>query len=199
MDVLGRRRSESFVQLAVKLFVRTVVVSAVDVGDPEVHVVHDARQVVGGRAVLTQERRPAEAVAAKLLGRFAVPLLPLALAHGALVPADAEPLEVAQDRLFPAREVPSRVGVVDSEEHVIALAPVDHRAEGIADVQRAGRARREADALHAANVTAARLLEQGGRGSGPSRRRFRRGHRRHGRGHAGSDEQAPGSRSSWRS
>jgi hypothetical protein len=128
VDVFGRRRPERLVQLPVELLVRAVIVAAVDVRDAEVRVVHDAGEVVRGRAVVPQQRRPAEAVAAQLLGRLAVPFLPFALAHGPLVPADTEPLEVVQDRLFSTVDVPRRVGVVDPQQQVIALAPVDHGA-----------------------------------------------------------------------
>jgi hypothetical protein len=44
------------------------------------------------------------------------------------------------------------MGVVDSEEQMIPLAPVDDRTERVADVQGAGGAGREADLLHRANL-----------------------------------------------
>ncbi len=116
VDVLRRRRPERLVEPAVEVFVRAMVVSAVDVRDPQLGVVDDAREVVRGRAVFTEDRRPAEAVAAEPLRRGAVELLPLALANRALVPGEAEPLEIAEDRLLPARDVPRRVGVVDAQE-----------------------------------------------------------------------------------
>ena len=91
MDVLRRGRPERLVEPAVEVFVRAMVVPPVDVRDSELGVVDDAREVVRGRPVLTEERRPAEAVAAEPLDRGAVLLLPLALADRALVPGDAEP------------------------------------------------------------------------------------------------------------
>ena len=156
VDVLRRRRPERFVQLPVEVFVRTVVVSAVDVRDPELGVVDDAREVVRGRSVLAEDRRPAEAVAAKALRGGAVELLPLALAERALVPGDVEPREVAEDRLLPTRDVARRVGVVDPQEEVIALSAVDDRAERVADMERTGRAGSEADTLHRVRSSRAR-------------------------------------------
>ena len=163
MDVLGRSGPECLVELLVELLVRPVVVPAVDMRDSEVRVVDDARQVVGGRAVLAEERRPAEAVAAQLLGGLPVAFLPLALAHGPLVPANLQPSEVAQDRVLAARQVAGRVGVIDPQEQMTALAPVDDRAQPVTDVKRAGWAGREAHALHRPNVTAARPASRGGR------------------------------------
>jgi hypothetical protein len=162
VDVLRRLGSERFVELPVKRLVRPVVVAAIDVGDSEVDVVDDARQVIRGRAVLAQERRPAEALAPKQCSRLAVALLPLALTHRALVPRDLEPLEIAKDRFFSARNVACRIGVVDPEQQVFPFAPVDDRTEGVADMQRAGGAGREADLLHRANLAAARLGEPDG-------------------------------------
>ena len=56
VDVLGRRRAQRLVQATVQVLVRTVVVAADDVRDPEVDVVDDAREVIGGRAVGAEER-----------------------------------------------------------------------------------------------------------------------------------------------
>ena len=44
----------------------------------------------------------------------------LAGAHGPFVPLEAEPGEVAEDRLFPTGDVARRVGVVDPEQHQVA-------------------------------------------------------------------------------
>src|SRR5207247_8794968 len=76
-------------------------------------------------AVLAQERDAVE-TRAEPGSSLAVAFLPLTLAHGALVPPDAEPLEVADDRLLAAGHVPRGVGVVDpqqqrSEEHTSEL------------------------------------------------------------------------------
>ena len=156
VDVLRRGRPERLVEPAVEVFVRAMVVPAIDVRDPELGVVDDAREMVGRRPVLAEERRPSEAVAAEPLDCGAVELLPLALADRPLVPGEAEPLEVAEDRLLPAPDVARRVGVVDPQQHPVALAAIDDGAEGVPDVERARRAGREPDAFHPANVTAAR-------------------------------------------
>ena len=52
MDEFGRRRAERFGEPPVELLVRPVVVAANDVRDPEIDVVHDAGEVVGGASVL---------------------------------------------------------------------------------------------------------------------------------------------------
>jgi hypothetical protein len=80
VDVLGRGRPERLVEAAVDVLVRAMVVPAVDVRDPELGVVDDAREVVGGRPVLAEERRPAKTVASEPFRRRQVELLPLALA-----------------------------------------------------------------------------------------------------------------------
>src|SRR5262249_53479399 len=54
---------------------------------------------------------------------------PLARATGPFAPADPEPLEVGEDRLLPARNAPSRVRVVDPQEHR-AAALVGEAAAG---------------------------------------------------------------------
>ena len=53
VDVFWRRRLERLVESPVKLLVRTVVVPADDVRDPEVDVVDDARELVRSAPVLT--------------------------------------------------------------------------------------------------------------------------------------------------
>ena len=136
MDELGRRRAERLEQPPVQRLVRTVVVAAHDVRDPEVDVVHHAREVVGRRAVLAHERDAVEALA-ELRARLEVPLAPLALAHRAFVPLEPEPLEVAQQLLLAAGDVAGRVGVVDPQQQPVAERTVGDRAEGVADVQRA--------------------------------------------------------------
>jgi hypothetical protein len=85
-----------------------------------------------------------------------VPEEALALPHGPLVPAQAEPLEVRDDRLGAALDVPGRVGVVDPEEQraapLVREPTIRDRAQRAAEVQRARRARSEADADHAASL-----------------------------------------------
>ena len=149
VDVLRRRRAERLGQLAVELLVRPVVVAADDVRDPELDVVDDAREVVRRGAVLAQERDLAEALTAEPLGRRAIEVLALALADRALVPVDAEPLEVAEDLLLAAGNVARRIGVVDAQEHPVAEVPVCDSAERVPDVEGTRGARCEPDALHA--------------------------------------------------
>ena len=129
MDVLRRGRRERLVKPAVQVFVRAMVVTPVDVRDPQLGVVDDAREVVGRRPVLAEQSRPSEAVVAEPLYCRAVELLPLALTDRVLVPGDAEPLEVTKDRLLPADDVARRVGVVDAQKEVVALAPIDGSTE----------------------------------------------------------------------
>ncbi len=86
VHVLRRLRAQSLGQLAMQRLVGAVVVAADDVRDPELDVVHDARQVVGRRPVLSKERDATEALAAEPLRRGAVRILPLALTNRALVP-----------------------------------------------------------------------------------------------------------------
>ena len=95
---------------------------------------------------------------------LAVALLPLALADRALLPGEPEPLEVADDLLLPARHVPLRIGVVDPQQHPVAEAAVGDGAEGVTDVQGAGRAGCETDSLH--RVAS---LESGPCGARPAR------------------------------
>ncbi len=145
MDVLRRLAPECLVQPAVECLVGAVVRAANDVSDPELDVVDDAREVVGGCAVLTHERDPLEAVAERATG-LEVLLAAVALTDRPLVPDDPEPLEVAYELLLPAGKVAPRIGVVDPEQEPVATAPVRHRGEGTAEMKRARRARGEADA-----------------------------------------------------
>ena len=133
MDELRRCRAERLEQPPVQVLVRPVVVAANDVGDPEVDVVHHARKVIGRRAVLADERDSVEAVAERRRG-LEVALAPLALAHRALVPGNAEPLEVAEQLLLAAGDVARRVGVVYPQQHPVAEGAVGDRAERVADV-----------------------------------------------------------------
>ena len=56
VDVLGRRSAERAASARVQRLVRPMVVAADYVRDPEVGVVDDAREVVGGGAVVTEQR-----------------------------------------------------------------------------------------------------------------------------------------------
>ena len=133
--------------------------AANDVRDLEVEIVDRRRELIGRRAVGTQQRQlpePKRALRvglADLVRRLAMPHEALALQQRALVPADAEPLEVGDDRLGAARDVPGRVGVVDPQQEraaaLVGEVPVRDGAERAAEMQRPGRARREAHADHA--------------------------------------------------
>jgi len=147
VDVLGRLRPEGLVQPPVEFLVRPVVVAAHDVRDPEVAVVDDRGEVVGGRAVVTPEHHSFEALRQRRAG-LAVPRRAFARPNRPLVPFEPEPREVTEDRLFPTGNVASRVRVVDPQQHPVAEGAIRQRAERVADVQRARRARREADSLH---------------------------------------------------
>ena len=78
-----------------------------------------------------------------------VPLDAGALADRSLVPADPEPREVGPNGLLGARHRALRIGVVDAKQHRAPLAAckqaVHERREGTPQVERAGRARREAN------------------------------------------------------
>src|SRR5262249_6234465 len=82
----------------------------------------------------------------------------LALRHRSLVPGDTEPLEVGGDRLGSAGDGPRRVGVVDAQQQratvLFGEAPVRDGAERASEMQRAGRARREAHPDHARTLRA---------------------------------------------
>ena len=147
VDELRRRRAQGLEQPPVEVLVRPVIVAADDVGDPEVHVVHDAGQVVGRRAVLADERDPVEALAERGRG-LEVALAPLALAHRAIVPRDPKPLEVPKQFLLTAGDVARRVGVVDPQQQPVAEGAVGNCAERVTHVQRPGRAWSETHPLH---------------------------------------------------
>ncbi len=152
MDELGRRRAERLEQPPVERLVGPVVVAAHDVRDAEVDVVDHRREVIRGRAVLAQQGQAVEPVAQRSTG-LAMAFCPLALPDRPLVPRDPEPLEIAEDRLLAARDVARSVGVVDPQQHPVAQPAVSDRAQGIAEVERARRARRKTDSdRHASSV-----------------------------------------------
>src|SRR5829696_8390972 len=148
VDVFRRLRRERSVERAVERLVRPVVVPADHVRDREVDVVHDARELIGRRPVVAQERYALEPLGQVCRGR-AVSLLTLALPDRPLVPFDAEPPQVLEDRLLAAGDVPCGVGVVDPQQHLAPEVPVGDGAERVSDVKRARRARSEADTRHA--------------------------------------------------
>ena len=84
----------------------------------------------------------------------------LALADRTLVPCDAEPAEVGQDRLLTSWDASLRIGVVDTQHEraavLVGKRAVGDRAERVAEMERPRRARGEADAhgeAHASIVT----------------------------------------------
>src|SRR6266536_4738983 len=115
-------------------------------GDPEVHVVDDAREVVRGRPVLAEQRDPIEALA-ELGAGLAVTVLSLTLPDGPFLPSQAEPFEVAHDLPLPTWHVPLRIGVVDPQEHPVAQPAVGDRADDVTDAWGPGGARCEADSF----------------------------------------------------
>jgi hypothetical protein len=129
----------------VQRLVRAVVVAAHHVRDPEVE--HRRRRLRGDR----WRNRPRAATSrpskrcGRPRGRLAVALLAIALAHRPLVPLDPEPAQIVEDRLLATREVAA--GSVSSIRSSIVLGEVavGDRAERVANVERAGRARSEAD------------------------------------------------------
>ena len=143
------------------LLVRPVVGAADDVGDAEVEVVDDGRELVGGRAVGARQRRARRAGSsrpdpARAPGverdrrRLGMPLRPLALPDRPLLPRDPEPAEIGEDRLLAARHRALGIGVVDAQHErapvLVGVGAVGGRAEGVPEVERPRRARREADA-----------------------------------------------------
>jgi hypothetical protein len=78
---------------------------------PKIDVVDDGSEVIRRRAVLAQQRQTFEAIAERS-PHLTMALRTLALPRGPLVPGDPQPLEIAQDRLLPARRL--RAGSVSS-------------------------------------------------------------------------------------
>ncbi len=175
VDVLGRARAESLGEPTVKVFVRTMIRATDDVRDLEVDVVDDRREVVRRGPVRASERDAFEPIRPESLRRVAICVLTLALTDWPLLPRDPEPLEVAHDRLLAVRDVPGGVGVVDAQEHPVAECAVRDHRQRVADVERAGRARREANAWHDASITsaAAGLRPRGPRAHARAARRLR--------------------------
>src|ERR1044071_530690 len=154
VDDVRRLRSERAVERRVQLLVRAMVRAADHMCDPEVGVVDDAREMERGRPVVAPHHHALEALGQPgPARRFEVTLCPRALAHRPLLPLDAEPPHVLDDRLLPTRHVARRIRVVDAKQQPVAEAAVRDRAQRIPDVERSRRARREADADHAATVT----------------------------------------------
>src|SRR5207244_12137398 len=114
---------------------------------PEAGAVGDAGTFGRGAAAATVRGYPVEPFP-QVGPRLAVALLPLALSHWALVPLEAQPLQVADDLLLASWEVPLGIRVVDPQQHPVAEAAVRDGAERVPDVKRTGRARGETDLLH---------------------------------------------------
>ena len=158
MDELGRRAAERTDQLGLQLGVRAVVAASDDVRDLEVDVVHRARKLIGRRPVGAQQRRAAETQCAlgvglaDLMRGLAMADEAAALVDRPFVPAHAEPLEIGGDLVRAALEVPRLVGVVDPQEQrpaaLVGEIAVGDRAQGVTEMERAGRAGSEAQAHH---------------------------------------------------
>ncbi len=106
VDVLGRLGPERARDLNLELRARQEVLAADDVCDPEVEIVDDGGELVGRPAVGADERGASEAQGALGVGGsdlargLQMPLGSVALPERPLVPADPEPLEVAEDLLL---------------------------------------------------------------------------------------------------
>jgi A/G-specific adenine glycosylase len=147
VDELRRSRAEGLEEATVQLLVRAVVEAPDYVRDPEVRVVDDAGQVVGGSAVFPEQGDAVEALAERSTG-LAVAILALGLSYRPFVPLKPEPVEIADDLLLAAGNVSLRIGVVDPKQHPVAECAIGDGAEGVPDVKGASRAWSETDLLH---------------------------------------------------
>jgi len=140
-----------------------VIVSADDVGDPEIEIVRDRRELVRRRAVRAEkgcaippETHGAFGVALRstagerALGGLDIERASLALTHRTFVERHSEPREIAEDRDLPTLDRPRGIGVVDAQHERAAPrlgeATVSDRGQRIPEMERARRARSEADA-----------------------------------------------------
>ena len=134
-----------------------------DVRDLELEIVDDGGELVGRASVGAQKRgagarKPQRAVVVALgaaaleraCGCRRVDLTALALSNRPFVELDVEPGEIAEDRLLATRDRSCRIRVVDPQQQRTSVrvreATVRDGRERVAEVQRAGRARGEADA-----------------------------------------------------
>ena len=164
VDHLGQLAAERARDALLHLEIRPVVRSANHVRDPEVEVVDDGRELV--RGACRRARRsvvPSRASRTEPSSSRSAPPAPSARAAasaytsprslcrtGPFVELDAEPGEIVEDRLLPTLDGSRRIGVVDPQHHDAAVrvreAAVRDRGQRVAEVERAGRARSEADA-----------------------------------------------------
>src|SRR5262249_58747786 len=98
VDERRRGRAERGEQPPMHCLVRTVVVAADDVGDPEVDVVHDRGELVRRGSVVAEERHTVEP-RAELLRSVPVAVGPIALTYRTVVPLNAEPFEALHNRV----------------------------------------------------------------------------------------------------
>ena len=132
-----------------ELLVRSMIGAPNHVRDREVVIIDDACEMERRRAVVAPEHYAVKTLFdTRRSRRVEVALRPLALPDRPLVPGDAEPGEIVQDRLLAAGNVSRGIGVVDAKKEPIAEPPVRDCAERVPDVQRPGGARREADPRH---------------------------------------------------
>src|SRR5262249_59654144 len=131
-------------------------------------------------AVRPQERRAAEPKRAFGV-RLADRVRSLAMTNGSLtlqerpfVERDAEPIELVEDRLDAAFDVPCCVGVVDAEQEraavLVALRAVRIGAQRVTEMKRARRARGEADPDHGAQASGGPARREKPRRMGTARR-----------------------------
>jgi hypothetical protein len=133
-----------------------MVLAADHVGNPEIDVVDDAREVIRGPSIRAEKRDPAEPDSAFVVVRadfprgLRVPVGPLALAKRTFVVAHAQPRKILDDRRLRSRH--DAVRIVDSEDEdpsaLVRKAAVRNRRQRAPEMKRARRARREADFHH---------------------------------------------------
>ena len=149
MDHLGQLAAERPGDPLLHLLVRPVVRAADDVRDPEIEIVDDGRELVGGGPVRARERRACEpdrpvrvahrSSLERERRRGRVTLHARALPDRPLLPGDPEPAEIGEDRLLAAGHGALGVGVVDPEDKgsavLVGVPPVGSRAQGVAEMK----------------------------------------------------------------
>src|SRR5207344_2232780 len=170
MDDHGQLAAEGARDPLLELEVRTMVAPPDHVRYAQRQVVDDRCELIRGGPVGPEQRRAVAAEAhravgvaldrprpERLLDRLAVELPSLALPHRPLVEADAEPGEIVEDRLLSTLDCPGRIRVVDAQHErpvvLVREVPVRDSRQGVTEMERARRARREADSgRHATNL-----------------------------------------------